>query len=196
MIHPALFVGRAAQIDKFRQLTAISLQVYEVTKDRAGAVTQVAKSNLSLKGHSGQVTALAFSADDTRAVTASKDGTWGVWDLTVRYKLNEDAKRLLRQVQVGSSVAADGAKLVCPGKLVHVATREGVGRVPPHGLQPWPACTCSATTRVSSSDCVQCACGKWQMSGHPFSTQLPTGLEQQATWWTPTHSLVRSATGG
>ena len=86
---------------KCHQLKPLSLQVYEVTRDRAGAITQVAKSNLSLKGHSGQVTALAFSADDTRAVTASKDGTWGVWDLNVRYKLNEDAKRLLRQVQVG-----------------------------------------------------------------------------------------------
>lgn len=53
--------------------------MYEITRDRAGAVSQVAKSNLSLKGHSGQVTALAFSPDDMRAVTASKDGTWGIW---------------------------------------------------------------------------------------------------------------------
>ena len=78
----------------------VSMQIYEVQRDRAGAVTKVAKSNLSLKGHRSQVTAVAFSPDAGRAVTASKDGSIIIWNLQVRYELHEDAKPLAQATQV------------------------------------------------------------------------------------------------
>lgn len=61
---------------------------------------EVVKVNLNLKAHSKGVTCLAFASDSSRAVTASKDGTWAVWNLQVRYHLNEDPKLLSQQSQV------------------------------------------------------------------------------------------------
>ena len=42
---------------------------------------------------------LDFSPDSKRAVTASKDGTWCIWNIDVRYKMDEDPKRLLQSPQ-------------------------------------------------------------------------------------------------
>ena len=39
-----------------------------------------------------QVLALDFDLEGTRAVTASKDGTWAVWNINVRYAQDEDPK--------------------------------------------------------------------------------------------------------
>lgn len=68
-------------------------QVHEVKRDRTAAFVGAPKV-FDLKGHTSQVTALAFSPDGTRAVTASKDGSWRVWRLDVLYTLNEDPKCL------------------------------------------------------------------------------------------------------
>jgi hypothetical protein len=46
-----------------------------------------------------QVLGVAFSDDATRMVTSSKDGTWAVWNIAVRYKQQEDPKRLLSRTQ-------------------------------------------------------------------------------------------------
>lgn len=74
-------------------------------RDKAGVFQEVAKVNLNLKAHAKQVSCVAFSADSRRAATASKDGTWAVWNLDVRYHLNEDAKKLLQARQVRKQVA-------------------------------------------------------------------------------------------
>ena len=42
-----------------------------------------------------QVYCLDFSPEETKAVTASKDGTWVVWNIDVRYAMDEDPKVLL-----------------------------------------------------------------------------------------------------
>lgn len=60
----------------------------------SGGVQSVAKA-MDLKGHKSQVLAVAISADNRLAATASKDGTLRVWDLAVRYALQEDPKALL-----------------------------------------------------------------------------------------------------
>ncbi len=39
---------------------------------------------MELKGHKGQVMSVAFSPDNTRAVTVSKDLTLRVWNIDVR----------------------------------------------------------------------------------------------------------------
>lgn len=39
-----------------------------------------------------QVLALSFSPEGSWVVTASKDGTWAVWNIDVRYALDEDPK--------------------------------------------------------------------------------------------------------
>jgi hypothetical protein len=50
---------------------------------------------MELKGHKSQVMAVAFSPDSKRCVTASKDGTLRIWNIDVRYQLEEDPKTLL-----------------------------------------------------------------------------------------------------
>ena len=50
---------------------------------------------MELKGHKSQVMSVAFSPDNKRAVTASKDGTMRVWNIDVRYHLSEDPKTLV-----------------------------------------------------------------------------------------------------
>lgn len=59
-----------------------------------GANISVAADHVSL-----QVLSVAFSLDGTRMVTSSKDGTWAVWNIAVRYKQQEDPKRLLSCMQ-------------------------------------------------------------------------------------------------
>lgn len=81
------------------------VKVHEIKRDRSTAFTGAPKV-FDLKGHSSQVTALAFSPDGTRAVTSSKDGTWRVWKLDVRYSLNEDAKCLHTVGGTGSAASA------------------------------------------------------------------------------------------
>ena len=105
--------------------------MYEVHRDRSGAVTSVAKSNLSLKGHKGSVTAVAFSPDASRAVTASKDGHLIVWNLDVRYQLHEDAKQLSHSVQVG------GLPHVLPAASARSAAPPAAGRQAPHARRRW-----------------------------------------------------------
>ncbi|PSC75857.1 Transducin beta 2 [Micractinium conductrix] len=70
------------------------VKVYEVTFDRLGAFTGV-KSAMSLKGHKSKVFCLDFSPDLTKAVTASGDGLLKVWNINVRYHMDEDPKVLL-----------------------------------------------------------------------------------------------------
>ena len=52
-----------------------------------------------MQGHKSQVLVMAFSPGSTRAITASKDGTYKLWSLDVRYQLNEDAKCLYTRDQ-------------------------------------------------------------------------------------------------
>ena len=67
-----------------------------------------------VQGHKSQVLAVDFSPDCTRMVTASKDGTWRVWNIAVRYHLQEDPKCLLVQQQKVGSLAIVGASgFVC-----------------------------------------------------------------------------------
>ncbi|KAK3281961.1 hypothetical protein CYMTET_10280 [Cymbomonas tetramitiformis] len=54
---------------------------------------------MNLKGHKGAVNWLCFDAEGTRAITASKDKTLMVWNLNVRYHLNEDP-RVLKKLEV------------------------------------------------------------------------------------------------
>lgn len=50
-----------------------------------------------------QVYCLDFSPEETKAVTASKDGTWVVWNIDVRYAMDEDPKVLLPHWHEGVS---------------------------------------------------------------------------------------------
>uniref|UniRef100_A0A0N5AMR9 WD_REPEATS_REGION domain-containing protein n=1 Tax=Syphacia muris TaxID=451379 RepID=A0A0N5AMR9_9BILA len=67
--------------------------VFEVMFDRQGNFQDV-KRAFELKGHTSGVSSFAFNQDSTRCATASKDGTWRLYDTDIRYTLGEEAKTL------------------------------------------------------------------------------------------------------
>lgn len=75
-------------------LLSLPRQIYEVVFDRQGTFTGLRKA-MALKGHAARVLALAFSPDLGRCATASADGTLRLWNIGVRYALNEDPKLLV-----------------------------------------------------------------------------------------------------
>ena len=83
--------GRFVSVGAF----TAEMKIWEVNFSREGAYfdTQMV---MALKGHSSQVRCVGFSSDCTKAFTASLDGTLGIWNIAVRYHLNEDAKRIVK----------------------------------------------------------------------------------------------------
>lgn len=74
------------------------VKVHEMRFEKNGDFKCTAKV-MDLKGHSRQVTAVAFRPDGKRAVTASNDHTLRIWNLDVRYLQQEDAKCLVNVQQ-------------------------------------------------------------------------------------------------
>lgn len=70
------------------------VKIYEALYDRSGFVTGI-KKVMDLKGHKKKITSVEFSWDSTRAVSASEDGTLRIWNIDVRYALQEDPKPLV-----------------------------------------------------------------------------------------------------
>lgn len=72
------------------------VKVWEVTLDKSGSgLAGPPARAFELKGHNAQVDCLAFSGDSTRMATVSKDTTWKLWNISVRYKQGEDPKLLV-----------------------------------------------------------------------------------------------------
>lgn len=69
--------------------------------------------------------ACVFNADSTRMVTASKDGSLIVWDVAVRYALNEDTK-ILRRIPCAVR-GGHYTRLALSARGVLAATVEGKG---------------------------------------------------------------------
>jgi transducin beta-like protein 2 len=73
---------------------ASDVKIFEVGVDRAGTFTGVKKA-MDLKGHKSRILCVEFSPDLNRAATASADGTLKIYNLNVRYHMQEDPKILL-----------------------------------------------------------------------------------------------------
>lgn len=69
------------------------VKVWEIEYSKDGQVTKVAKV-MQLKGHKSAVTWLCFNSNSDKIITASKDGSIRVWNINVRYHLDEDPKTL------------------------------------------------------------------------------------------------------
>ncbi|KAG6551374.1 hypothetical protein Mapa_007020 [Marchantia paleacea] len=69
------------------------VKIWELVYGKDGQVKEVTKV-MQLKGHKSAVTWLCFTWDSARMITASKDGTIRVWNINVRYHLDEDPKCL------------------------------------------------------------------------------------------------------
>ncbi|KAG6435676.1 hypothetical protein SASPL_100551 [Salvia splendens] len=69
------------------------VKVWEVMYSKDGSVKEVLKA-MQLKGHKSAVTWLCFSPNSEQIITASKDGTIRIWNINVRYHMDEDPKTL------------------------------------------------------------------------------------------------------
>ncbi|GLT51925.1 hypothetical protein SLA2020_252960 [Shorea laevis] len=69
------------------------VKVWEITYSKDGSVKEV-MNVMQLKGHKSAVTWLCFSTNSEHIITASKDGSIRIWNINVRYHLDEDPKTL------------------------------------------------------------------------------------------------------
>ncbi|KAJ4805874.1 Transducin beta-like protein 2 [Rhynchospora pubera] len=69
------------------------VKVWEIVYSKDGSVKEVIKV-MQLKGHKSAVTSLCFLPNSEQILTASKDGTIRIWNINVRYHLDEDPKTL------------------------------------------------------------------------------------------------------
>ncbi|CAM8968644.1 unnamed protein product [Rhodiola kirilowii] len=67
------------------------VKVWEIVYSKDGSVKEVSRV-MQLKGHKSAVTWLTFTPDSEQIITASKDGTIRIWNINVRYHLDEDPK--------------------------------------------------------------------------------------------------------
>ncbi|KAI4372709.1 hypothetical protein MLD38_010908 [Melastoma candidum] len=69
------------------------VKVWEIVYTKDGSVKEV-KKVMQLKGHKSAVTWLCFTPNSDRVITASKDGSMRIWNINVRYHLDEDPKTI------------------------------------------------------------------------------------------------------
>jgi WD40 repeat protein len=67
------------------------VKIWEVVYGKDNQVKEVPKV-MQLKGHKSAVTWLDFTWDSERIITASKDGSIRIWNINVRYHMDEDPK--------------------------------------------------------------------------------------------------------
>ncbi|KAL3649468.1 hypothetical protein CASFOL_005871 [Castilleja foliolosa] len=69
------------------------VKVWEIVYTKDGSVKEIVKA-MQLKGHKSAVTWLCFGPNSEHIITASKDGSIRIWNINVRYHLDEDPKTL------------------------------------------------------------------------------------------------------
>ncbi|KAL2233999.1 transducin beta-like protein 2 [Sesamum indicum] len=69
------------------------VKVWEIVYSKDGSVKEILKV-MQLKGHKSAVTWLCFTPNSEEIITASKDGSIRIWNINVRYHLDEDPKTL------------------------------------------------------------------------------------------------------
>ncbi|KAF2298210.1 hypothetical protein GH714_018621 [Hevea brasiliensis] len=67
------------------------VKVWEIVYSKDGSVKEVPKV-MQLKGHKSAVTWLCFTSNSEQIITTSKDGSIRIWNINVRYHLDEDPK--------------------------------------------------------------------------------------------------------
>lgn len=98
------------------------VKVWEIIYSKDGSVKEIVKA-MQLKGHKSAVTWLCFMPNSEQIITASKDGTMKVWNINVRYHMDEDPK-ILRGFPIplhdssGATLHYDRLSLSPDGKIL------------------------------------------------------------------------------
>ncbi len=79
---------------KFNLIVAVIFKVsYEHLNSKFVVHTSI-ETSISIQGHTSGVYAFDFNQDSTRAITASRDGSWKLYDTDIRYQQGEEPKQL------------------------------------------------------------------------------------------------------
>ncbi|TMW56043.1 hypothetical protein Poli38472_008691 [Pythium oligandrum] len=101
------------------------VKILEITREKNGTFKKAHKI-MSLQGHRTGVMDLAFNGSDTqpvnRVVTTCKDGSLRLWDINVRYALQEDPK-VVKSFSPSSQKAFHSLDMEANAKVI-VAARE------------------------------------------------------------------------
>ncbi|XP_068634615.1 uncharacterized protein [Aristolochia californica] len=98
------------------------VKVWEILYSKDGSVKELTKV-MQLKGHKSAVTWLCFTPNSEQIITTSKDGSMRIWNINVRYHLDEDPKALkvfpipLRDAK-GSTLLYDHISISPDGKIL------------------------------------------------------------------------------
>ncbi|KAF0694087.1 Aste57867_15007 [Aphanomyces stellatus] len=91
------FHGVQSKDNRFIAVAAFTpeVKIYEIKRTKQGSFDKLHKA-MALQGHKSGVMDVAFDGSDAtpvnHLVTTSKDGSVRLWDINVRYKLEEDPK--------------------------------------------------------------------------------------------------------
>ncbi|CAM9596808.1 unnamed protein product [Choristocarpus tenellus] len=69
------------------------VKVLELHRSKTGEFQQVTRA-MALTGHTKAVKGVSFNHNSSRVLTSSADGSWCMWDTSVRYNLDEDPRQL------------------------------------------------------------------------------------------------------
>lgn len=98
-LEPASFANYDLALSNDGRFVAVAtftseVKIWELRYNKDNVGFKGAAKVMDLKGHKSQVCCVAFSHDSKKVVTASKDGTLRVWNIDVRFALEEDPKTL------------------------------------------------------------------------------------------------------
>uniref|UniRef100_UPI00358E063D transducin beta-like protein 2 isoform X2 n=1 Tax=Myxine glutinosa TaxID=7769 RepID=UPI00358E063D len=108
------------------------VKIWEVRFGKTGEFREVTRA-FELKGHKAGVVSFAFSNDSTRMVSASKDGTWRIWDTELEFRGQRDPQLLLsvpltgdpKTLQIALSPDSHVAALASGGDVSVLSTATG-----------------------------------------------------------------------
>lgn len=80
-----------------------------------------------LSGHRSGVLEFAFSLDSRRAATVSKDGTWRLFDIDVRWELKEDTRLLSTNTYTAEANTVGGGGSALLSVFIHASPSPPLG---------------------------------------------------------------------
>mmetsp|Transcript_12576 Transcript_12576/g.38446 ORF Transcript_12576/g.38446 Transcript_12576/m.38446 type:complete len:414 (+) Transcript_12576:67-1308(+) len=101
------------------------VQIYEVQYAKGSRTVVGCTKVMDLRGHNAAVHSISFSGDSKTVASVSRDGTVKLWNIDVRYHLNEDPKILSSKTPEGPQ-RLEKVALSPDGKVLAIAEKSTV----------------------------------------------------------------------
>jgi len=130
------------------------VKVWEIKYKKENNDYEKAVKAFDLKNHKNSVYAVCFSSDSKKMATTSKDNTWKLWDINIRYHINEDAHVLLSVPSPNPSVPLGLISMSPDSKYIAITSAENLYIYASNGtlLTTIPAHKATIVTLIWSPD--------------------------------------------